>query len=105
MGNGRFHDLVCHGDVDLQIAQREISTDWIAAFTASTSFANPAVTLARTATDIFAGIRPADVLGFIVAELAGAFAATILFRRLVPSLSKDVDAVVVSHAADREAQE
>lgn len=55
-------------------------------FTASTSFANPAVTLARAATDTFAGIRPADVPAFIVAQLAGAFSATGLFRWLVPSL-------------------
>ena len=53
-------------------------------FTASTSFANPAVTLARAASDTFAGIRPADVPGFIVAQLAGAIAATLLFRWLVP---------------------
>lgn len=55
-------------------------------FTASTSFANPAVTLARAATDTFAGIRPADAPAFIVAQLGGAFAATALFRWLVPSL-------------------
>ena len=54
-------------------------------FTASTSFANPAVTLARAATDTFAGIRPADVAGFVVAQLAGALAATLLFRWLVPA--------------------
>lgn len=53
-------------------------------FTASTSFANPAVTLARSATDTFAGIRPADVPAFVGAQLAGAFAATALFRWLVP---------------------
>jgi glycerol uptake facilitator-like aquaporin len=51
-------------------------------FTASTSFANPAVTLARSVTDTFAGIRPADTPGFIVAQLAGATAATLLFRWL-----------------------
>jgi glycerol uptake facilitator-like aquaporin len=51
-------------------------------FTASTSFANPAVTLARSASDTFAGIRPADAPGFIVAQLAGAGAATALFRWL-----------------------
>jgi glycerol uptake facilitator-like aquaporin len=44
-------------------------------FTSSTSFANPAVTLARAATDTFAGIRPADVPEFIVAQLAGALLA------------------------------
>ncbi len=66
-------------------------------FTASTSFANPAVTLARSVSDTFAGIRPADAPGFIVAQLAGAAAATILFRWLVPSLAKDAASVVVSH--------
>jgi glycerol uptake facilitator-like aquaporin len=66
-------------------------------FTASTSFANPAVTLARAASDTFAGIRPADVPGFIVAQFAGAAAATILFRWLVPSLPKDAPQVVVDH--------
>ncbi|MDP2311302.1 MAG: MIP/aquaporin family protein [Pseudomonadota bacterium] len=53
-------------------------------FTASTSFANPAVTLARALTDTFAGIRPVDVPGFVLAQLAGAAAATLLFRWLVP---------------------
>jgi len=55
-------------------------------FTASTSFANPAVTLARSFTDTFAGIRPADAAGFMVAQLVGAASATLLFRWLVPEL-------------------
>ena len=45
-------------------------------FTASTSFANPAVTIARALTDTFSGIRPGDVPGFILAQIAGALAAT-----------------------------
>jgi len=53
-------------------------------FTASTSFANPAVTLARSLTDTFAGIRPADVPGFVAAQLLGAAAATALFHWLLP---------------------
>jgi glycerol uptake facilitator-like aquaporin len=53
-------------------------------FTASTSFANPAVTLARSASDTFAGIRPADAPGFIAAQLAGAAAAAVLFHWLLP---------------------
>jgi len=57
-------------------------------FTASTSFANPAVTLARAASDTFAGIRPADAPGFIVAQLAGAAAATICFRCLLKNPSE-----------------
>ena len=64
-------------------------------FTASTSFANPAVTLARALTDTFAGIRPADVPGFVAAQLAGAATATLLFRWLVPSLPRSADRVVV----------
>jgi glycerol uptake facilitator-like aquaporin len=66
-------------------------------FTASTSFANPAVTLARAASDTFAGIRPVDAPGFIVAQLVGAATATALFRWLVPSLPKDAPKVVVEH--------
>ena len=54
-------------------------------FTASTSFANPAVTIARALTNTFAGIRPADVPGFILGQFAGAAAGTLLFRWLVPS--------------------
>ncbi len=49
-------------------------------FTASTSFANPAVTMARAASNTFAGIRPQDVMGFVLAQLAGAVLATGLFR-------------------------
>lgn len=66
-------------------------------FTASTSFANPAVTLARAFTNTFAGIRPADAPGFVAAQLAGAFAATFLFRWLVPSLSLQARDVVMPH--------
>jgi glycerol uptake facilitator-like aquaporin len=67
-------------------------------FTSSTSFANPAVTLARAASDTFAGIRPADTPGFIAAQFAGAMVATLLFRWLVPSLPKDASNVVVTHS-------
>jgi glycerol uptake facilitator-like aquaporin len=49
-------------------------------FTSSTSFANPAVTLARSLSNTFAGIRPSDATGFVAAQLGGAFAATLLFR-------------------------
>ena len=58
---------------------------WIGAaywFTASTSFANPAITIARALSDTFAGIRPADVPGFIVAQLAGALLALVVAHRL-----------------------
>jgi glycerol uptake facilitator-like aquaporin len=53
-------------------------------FTASTSFANPAVTFARTLTNTFSGIRPADAPGFMAAQLVGACAATALFQWLLP---------------------
>ena len=49
-------------------------------FTPSTSFANPAVTIARAFTDTFAGIRPVDVPGFIAAQVVGAFAAAAVMR-------------------------
>jgi glycerol uptake facilitator-like aquaporin len=64
-------------------------------FTASTSFANPAVTLARAFTNTFAGIRPADVPGFFLGEFAGAAAATLLFRWLIPALPARAEDVVV----------
>ncbi len=54
-------------------------------FTASTSFANPAVTLARSLTDTFAGIRPADIAGFIVAQVIGALAAGTVMQWLTPA--------------------
>lgn len=66
-------------------------------FTSSTSFANPAVTLARSASDTFTGIRPTDAPGFIVAQLIGAAVATALFRWLLPITPKDAATVVVPH--------
>jgi len=59
---------------------------WIAGaywFTASTSFANPAITLGRSLTDTFSGIRPIDAPGFIIAELAGAAVGLVLLRALL----------------------
>jgi glycerol uptake facilitator-like aquaporin len=69
-------------------------------FTASTSFANPAVTLARSASDTFAGIRPADVPGFIAVQILGAASATALFRWLVPALPDVADRVVQAPRLD-----
>jgi glycerol uptake facilitator-like aquaporin len=60
-------------------------------FTASTSFANPAVSIARCLSDTFAGIRAADVPLFVVAQLLGAVAATLLFRWLAPNASQVVE--------------
>jgi len=54
-------------------------------FTASTSFANPAVTMARAASDTFAGIRPIDAPAFILVQLAAAIVATLCFRWLAPA--------------------
>jgi glycerol uptake facilitator-like aquaporin len=67
-------------------------------FTASTSFANPAVTVARALTDTFAGIRPIDVPGFVAAQLVGAMAATVLFRWLVPPLPDTAPDVVIARS-------
>ena len=64
-------------------------------FTSSTSFANPAVTLARSLSDTFAGIRPGDVPAFAIAQFAGGIAATVLFRWLVPRLGTTAPDVLV----------
>lgn len=67
---------------------------WIGAaywFTASTSFANPAITIARSLSDTFAGIRPADVPGFIVAQLAGALVALLVAKWLFRSAGAGMD--------------
>lgn len=71
-------------------------------FTSSTSFANPAVTLARSMSDTFVGIRLADAPAFIVAQLGGAAVATILFRWLIPSLPNDAEAVIMQHGNNNE---
>lgn len=80
--------------VPFAVAAYIVAAYW---FTASTSFANPAVTVARAFTDTFAGIRAADVPGFIAAQCAGGAAATMLFRWLVPSLPSVAERVVVPH--------
>lgn len=71
-------------------------------FTASTSFANPAVTIARAASDTFAGIRPVDVPGFVIAQFIGASVATVLFRWLIPSLPTVAEDVLVRHSKSTE---
>jgi glycerol uptake facilitator-like aquaporin len=58
-------------------------------FTASTSFANPAVTIARALTDSFAGIAPQDAPGFIAAQIAGALLATALAPWLFASPAEE----------------
>jgi glycerol uptake facilitator-like aquaporin len=75
-------------------------------FTSSTSFANPAVTLARGFSDTFAGIRPADAPGFVCAQLLGAAAATATFRWLVPAREakgeRERDSVIAGEVANEE---
>jgi glycerol uptake facilitator-like aquaporin len=60
-------------------------------FTPSTSFANPAVTMARSLSDTFAGIRPVDVPGFMVAQFLGAAAAALLWRWLIPKEAEIIE--------------
>lgn len=69
-------------------------------FTASTSFANPAVTIARSLSDTFAGIRPQDVLPFIIAQILGGIAATLVFRSLVPSI-QGKEILLPQHSSDQ----
>jgi len=73
-------------------------------FTCSTSFANPAVTVARAASDTFAGIRPADAPGFVAAQIVGAAAATLLFRWLVPQTPAVQPYAVAPQSAPQEKQ-
>ena len=77
---------------------------WIGAaywFTASTSFANPAITIARSLTNTFAGIRPLDAPGFIGAQLTGAITALFIGRLLFPSAHIDAS----GESADRDRRE
>ncbi len=69
-------------------------------FTSSTSFANPAVTIARSLSDTFAGIRPIDVVPFVLAQLLGAGAATALFDWLSPTSQVLAEAILLPHAPD-----
>jgi glycerol uptake facilitator-like aquaporin len=73
-------------------------------FTASTSFANPAVTLARSMSDTFAGIRPADAPAFITAQFIGAITATALFRWLVPIGKDEAEDIIVSHGESKDSE-
>lgn len=66
-------------------------------FTSSTSFANPAVTIARSVSNTFAGIRPVDVPLFIAAQMSGAIAATVLSRWLIPSLPETAEDILLPH--------
>jgi glycerol uptake facilitator-like aquaporin len=80
------------GTVPFAVGSYIASAYW---FTASTSFANPAVTIARSLTDTFAGIRPSDVAPFVVAQIGGGIAATFLFRWLIPSLPSSTTGLVL----------
>jgi glycerol uptake facilitator-like aquaporin len=70
-------------------------------FTASTSFANPAVTIARCLSDTFAGIRPVDVPWFVFAQFLGGFAATMVFRWLVPNLQVQAKEILLPHNLEK----
>lgn len=72
--------------VPFAVASYIVAAYW---FTASTSFANPAVTLARALTDTFAGIRPADVPSFVLGQVLGAGLAAVVFNWLVPEPAAD----------------
>jgi glycerol uptake facilitator-like aquaporin len=70
-------------------------------FTASTSFANPAVTVARCLSDTFEGIQPTDAPWFIFAQLLGAVAATLLFRWLAPNLQIRAKEILLAHSSQQ----
>ena len=70
-------------------------------FASSTAFANPAVTIGRTFSNTFTGIAPVDAVPFVLAQMAGAGAATLLFRWLVPARPRVADTAVISHDKER----
>ena len=78
--------VICVGRTRAAITPLAVAAYIVAAywFTASTSFANPAVTIGRAFSDTYAGIRPADLAGFIAAQAAGATFGGLLFTWLVP---------------------
>ncbi len=78
--------VICVGRTRSSIAPLAVAAYIVAAywFTASTSFANPAVTIGRAFSDTYAGIRPVDVAGFIAAQAVGATLGGIVFSWLVP---------------------
>lgn len=86
----RFRSAV----VPFAVAAYIVGAYW---FTSSTSFANPAVTIARSLSDTFAGIRPVDVPAFVCAQLIGAIAATLLFAWLAPVPKREAEEVLVPH--------
>ncbi len=94
-GCSRLHNSVV---VPFAVAAYITAAYW---FTASTSFANPAVTLARSMSGTFTGIQPADVFGFIIAQLLGAISATLLFRWLVPVTVEDAESVMLPHDEEK----
>ncbi len=80
--------------VGMAVAAYIVAAYW---FTSSTSFANPAVTIARGLSDTFAGIRPQDAPAFVLAQFLGAASATLAFAWLSPIGRSGADAVLVSH--------
>ncbi|HEY5257839.1 MAG TPA: MIP/aquaporin family protein [Candidatus Baltobacteraceae bacterium] len=83
-----------NGLVPFAVAGYIVGAYW---FTSSTSFANPAVTIARSLSNTFAGIRPIDVPGFIAMQLLGALAATAVFAWIAPIERRDAQAVLLPH--------
>jgi len=83
-----------NGFVPFAVAGYIVGAYW---FTSSTSFANPAVAIARSLSDTFAGIRPIDVPMFIVMQLLGALAATAVFAWIAPIERRDAEAVLLPH--------
>lgn len=71
-------------------------------FTSSTSFANPAVTIARCFSDTFAGIRPADAPLFVLAQLFGAVTATAMFAWIAPVSKRDAQDVLLPRRSQQE---
>lgn len=95
--------LVVLSSANAEVASWRVAA-WIGAaywFTASTSFANPAITIARALSDTFAGIRPADVPGFITAQLTGAFLGLLAGRYLFQLPRRRIEPATTLSATSR----
>ena len=93
VGSGIMGERLSGGNVAIALLANTIATGaalvaLILAFGAISAHFNPAVTLARAASNTFAGIRPADTPAFVVAQFAGAAAATLCFGWLIPVQSR-----------------
>jgi glycerol uptake facilitator-like aquaporin len=108
IGSGIMAQNLSPNDIGLELLENAAATGAALGaycFTSSTSSANPAVTIARTLSDTFAGIAPSSVIPFVIAQFVGAAVAVVTVRVLWPGIEDVARAVVVPHQADAQMPE